>query len=201
MVNRVHTYLCITMKDTAAIVSPTYPVCPTELWPTFEINNSTNRPGISPQSFFSEPCEYWQLFKTVKLALIGHMKIFLACTTFFGQFSKNPPALSIPPALFSKSISIPPAHFFKCNNFLIATSKMTRSWLSPSNLSLGSPINSCRNQPKLPGDVLRMCDQILWKFGAGVIFFWEPEEEGCEKPSFSAANWRNTNTAVTTSHQ
>ena len=112
------------------------------------------------------------------------MKIFLACTTFFGQFSKNPPALSIPPAHFSKSISIPPAHFFKCNNFLIATSNMKRSWLSPSNLSLGSPINSCRNQPKLPGDVLRMCDQILWKFGAGVIFFLAARGGGMWKTQF-----------------
>ena len=112
------------------------------------------------------------------------MKICLACTTFFGQFSKNPPALSIPPAHFSKSISIPPAHFFKCNNFLIATSNMTRSWLSPSNLSLGSPINSCRNQPKLPGDVLRMWGQTLWKFGVGQNFFLAARGGGMWKTQF-----------------
>ena len=33
------------------------------------------------------------------------------------------------------------------------------------------------------------------------IFFWEPGVVECEKPSFSAANWGNTNMAITTSHQ
>ena len=103
-----------------------YTVCLTELWPTFDFNNSTTRPGISPQSFSPEPCEQCEWFSTVKLGQRGHMKIFLACTTFFVQFSKNPPASLFPLPIFPKfSFSIPPANFYKCSNFLISTANTT----------------------------------------------------------------------------